>query len=314
MKAKRSWVAVAVGLVGLAIPGTVQAATTLGQTAPDSASVAVLNGPTLIVQDQVAGPPAYTVPDAGGVITSWSVQGGTTPSYPVKLKLVTRDADPTSFTFVGEDTSRPIAQGALNTFETRIPVSGGELLGLWVGTAMETSAAFFDAAPGDNARYGIGPHQEPTIGQSFQTDTPIAEARLNVSAILEPDCDGDGFGDETQDPDVPLGGPCPKGTRTIILDANKNKVKKGKKVRLSGQLAEVVRQACRSDQAVELQRKKPKKANFKTVETLQTDAAGAFSTKEKVKKTFEYRAQVAETGTCGAAASNTEKVKVKKPQ
>ena len=32
-------------------------------------------------------------------------------SYPVKLKLVTRDANPTSFTFVGEDTRRPTAPG-----------------------------------------------------------------------------------------------------------------------------------------------------------------------------------------------------------
>ena len=34
------------------------AATTVGQTAPNSASVAGLGGPTLIVQDQIAGSPA----------------------------------------------------------------------------------------------------------------------------------------------------------------------------------------------------------------------------------------------------------------
>jgi hypothetical protein len=31
-----------------------------------------------------------------------------------------------------------------------------------------------------------------------------------------------------------------------------------------------------------------------------------------VKKTFQYRAQVAETTTCGEGLSNTEKVKAKK--
>ena len=153
----------AVAAMAVAIFGvpSATAATTVGQTAPDSASVAGLGGPTLIVQDQVAGPPAYIIPEVGGVITSWSVQGGTTPSYPVKLKLVTRDADPTSFTFVGEDTQRPIAPGVLNTFEARIPVRGGELLALWVGTALEASGAYFNAAPGDVTRYGSGPHQEP---------------------------------------------------------------------------------------------------------------------------------------------------------
>ena len=49
------------------------------------------------------------------------------------------------------------------------------------------------------------------------------------------------------------------------------------------------------------------------VAQLQTDAQGTFSLKTKVKKTFEYRAQVVETGTCTAALSNSEKVKVKKP-
>jgi hypothetical protein len=107
--------------------------------------------------------------------------------------------------------------------------------------------------------------------------------------------------------------PGPKRDRTLSLDANKNKVKKGKRVTLTGRIAET-RQAgsCVAGQTVELQRRKPSQADFTTVEQLQTDAAGAFSAKEKVKKTFDYRAQVAETATCLGRTSNTEKVKVKK--
>ena len=89
-------------------------------------------------------------------------------------------------------------------------------------------------------------------------------------------------------------------------------MKKGKKVTLTGRLTEIVRQACQSGQAVELQRKRPSQTAVTTVEQLTTDAAGRFSTKKKVKKTFEYRAQVAETASCGAGLSNTEKDKVKK--
>jgi hypothetical protein len=48
------------------------------------------------------------------------------------------------------------------------------------------------------------------------------------------------------------------------------------------------------------------------IEQRQTDAAGNFLAKKRVKKTFEYRAEVAETATCGAGLSNTEKVKVRK--
>jgi hypothetical protein len=104
-----------------------------------------------------------------------------------------------------------------------------------------------------------------------------------------------------------------KADRTLTLDANKNKVKKGKRVTLTGQVNQVTRQgACESGQPVQLQRKKPSQTTFTTVEQLQTSATGGFSTKEKVKKTYEYRAEVAETAACGGGLSNTEKVKVKK--
>jgi hypothetical protein len=84
-------------------------------------------------------------------------------------------------------------------------------------------------------------------------------------------------------------------------------------VTLSGQLNQIVRQGpCESGQTVELQRKGPSQTTFKTVEQLQSDAAGNFSTRKKVKKTFEYRAQVPETSTCAGQTSNTEKVKVNK--
>jgi hypothetical protein len=86
-------------------------------------------------------------------------------------------------------------------------------------------------------------------------------------------------------------------------------------VTLAGRLTELVRQGeCQSGQAVQLQRKEPSQSTFTTVAQLPTDAAGAFSIKRKVKRTFEYRAQVPETATCAGADSNVEKVKVKKPK
>jgi len=89
-------------------------------------------------------------------------------------------------------------------------------------------------------------------------------------------------------------------------------VKEGKRVTLSGQVNEIVRQGpCESGQTVQLQRKKPSQTAFATVEQVQTDATGSFSTKEKVKKTYQYRAQIGETDACLGQTSNTEKVKVK---
>jgi len=107
--------------------------------------------------------------------------------------------------------------------------------------------------------------------------------------------------------------PPPKADRTLTLDTNKSKVRKGKKVRFSGQLnASGNEAACEPGQTVELQRKKPSQSTYVTFEQVQTDAAGNFSTKEKVKKTFEYHAEVTESANCNAAASDTEKVKVRK--
>jgi hypothetical protein len=117
-------------------------------------------------------------------------------------------------------------------------------------------------------------------------------------------------------------GPTP---RSISFDASKAKkgkeagkgpvlgVRKGGKARFSGDVsAPQDVGGCESNQTVELQRKKPKQAAFTTFEQLQTDAAGNFSTKEKIKKTFDYRAILVETAVCDDAASGTEKVKAKR--
>ena len=62
------------------------------------------------------------------------------------------------------------------------------------------------------------------IGESFQTDASLAATRVNVSAILEPDCDGDGFGDETQDSD--LSSCDPNAPTATITKGPKDKTKK----------------------------------------------------------------------------------------
>jgi hypothetical protein len=108
----------------------------------------------------------------------------------------------------------------------------------------------------------------------------------------------------------------PKADRTLTLDANKGKVEKGRKVRLSGQIDAPQNEAgCEPNQAVELQRKKKKAPDtaFTTFDSVQTDATGNFADKVKVKKTRIYRAQVQESEACDDELSNTQKVRVQKP-
>ena len=104
----------------------------------------------------------------------------------------------------------------------------------------------------------------------------------------------------------------PKAARTLLFDAAKNKVKKGRKVGLSGQLDAPEDPACEAGVTLDLQRQKGE-GEFATFAQVQTDAAGAFALKQKVKKTFTYRVLAGETDACLSVTSNTEKVKAKKP-
>ena len=295
MKGRRNGVALAAGILGLALPASASAEAQVGATFAPSSDCS----------DQPATAFQSTSPDGQyaapftGVISSWSFQGG--PVAPQQLKLkVARAAGTDSFTIVGESATESPAASAPNTFPTRISVQAGDVIGFFI-SGVDPECGRLDT-PGYSIHFLLG---DPPPGIT-STYMPLPDRQIDVSAILEPDCDRDGFGDETQDP-TPA---CP---RTLTLDASKNKVKKGKKVRLTGQLNEVVRQgACESGQTVQLQRKRPGKPTFKTVQQLQTDAGGNFSARKKVKKTFQYRAQVAETATCANGTSNTEKVKVKK--
>lgn len=111
--------------------------------------------------------------------------------------------------------------------------------------------------------------------------------------------------------------------RTVTFDATKAKAKKagggrsltvtkGQKVRFSGDLkAPRTLAGCESNQTVEVQRKKPKQRTFRTFARVRTGAAGKFSIKKKIKKTFLYRAVVGETAVCDDATSNREKVRAK---
>jgi hypothetical protein len=294
-------------------PSSADAAVTLGsdlQTEPTIDSFCSGGGSDrgcLEVTDVLPG--RDLVAPFNGVIVRWSARlGVNTDAQTIRIRVVRQETADT-FTVISSGQLESVAAGAgTYTFPAQLPIRSGDQ----VGVESENGATVDLGAESPGAlSYFYGPpiaDGESTGPPSFTL--PDHEKTFNVD--VEPDCDEDGLGDETQDPSV-IGGTCPLRGRTVTLDANKNKVKKGKKVTLSGQLTELAKQGeCQAAQTVQLQRKRPNQAAFTTVEQLQTNAAGSFSAKEKVKKTFEYRAEVAETATCGAGLSNTEKVKVKK--
>ena len=111
---------------------------------------------------------------------------------------------------------------------------------------------------------------------------------------------------------VPLPDPPPPdaipSARTVTLKASKKAVVKGKKVTLKGTIASPAA-ACTYGQQVEIQRGKG--TTFSPFATATSDAAGAYSLKVKVKRTYSYRARVAGTPACVEAMSASAGVKAK---
>jgi hypothetical protein len=283
--------------------GSALAATPLGQTVGSM----FCSQPQTLFQTTSPGI-NYSAPSPG-VITSWSYQAPAAADIrPIELKAA-RSAGVNDLTIVGEsERVTPTTPLAVNTFPTQVPVQAGDVIGLYLPNAGRCGVSNPDFAihrildgvdrpPGDTSTY-----------------TAADNVQVNVAATLEPDCDSDGFGDETQDADVSV---CsPKADRTLTLDANKGKVEKGRKVRLTGQIDAPQNEAgCEPNQTVELQRKAKKQPDtaFSTFDSVQTDATGNFADKVKVKKTRIYRAHVQETEVCDDELSNTQKVRVQKP-
>jgi hypothetical protein len=157
----------------------------------------------------------YSAPDPG-VITSWSFRADATPP---QLKLeVARPAGGNDYTTVGVSSAQTPTANTLNTYPVRIPVQAGDVIGLYLLIAGHCGIAPFsgygfhylaaDPGPGTTATY-VGP----------------APGKVAVAALLEPDCDGDGFGDETQDNSVDCAPPETQITKGPKAKTHRKKAK-----------------------------------------------------------------------------------------
>jgi hypothetical protein len=99
-----------------------------------------------------------------------------------------------------------------NAFATRIPVKAGDHFGVF-GTLIDIVFCTNSGNPGDEVGFFVGDADTGTIAPY----TPTKEVRVPLVAVIEPDKDGDGYGDETQDKcpqSAAYQGPCP----TVSLD------------------------------------------------------------------------------------------------
>ncbi len=189
-----------------ALPGKAGAATKLGKVSPPFPLLAPSGN---FVQLQTATIP-YTVPPPGGVITGWSHMGsaedGSAGSG--RLQLWRRVGTTTDFFLVRRSDLESFTAGIVNSFATRLPVSGGDRLGL----RSENAASRYGGVSGDNVLELAGGDPAPGETRGAVPGPPESATLVNVAAVLEADADGDGFGDETQDQcptNATTQGPCP---------------------------------------------------------------------------------------------------------
>ena len=175
---------IAAGSALLAAAPAADASTSLGQLFTPTASTTAT-----IAQTGVTSGASYTVP-SNGVITGWTFLADSDGAQ-LKLKAV-RPIDGGQYSVVGESALQAVTGGQQQSFATRIPVNAGDLIGT---AAASGKSVAYTGAQGDNVVLTPG-DQPPGTSGGFSN---VQGIRTDVVATLEPDADGDGYGDETQD-------------------------------------------------------------------------------------------------------------------
>ncbi len=173
---------------------------------------------TLTTLSAPAGSLPLSAPSAG-VITKLKVNldlPGLPFLIPTSVKTL-RPAGGNQYTVTGQATVN--AGLGVTTADARLPVQAGDKLGLhgqpfsFEGSPVPGLTAYCSEAQ------GILGAVAGDVGQGSTMEFPeVTEARVPLAAVIEPDADGDGYGDETQDK-------CPQSAATqsecpaVVLDA-----------------------------------------------------------------------------------------------
>ncbi len=216
----------------LAFPASGSAAESVGQVG--GADQCTQN--TTNVQEGVAANPSYTA-TTSGVITSFATLArGTNFQTSMKLLVVEVNTTNHSHTVVAKDT-----QARTNTMASttnvfsglHVPISAGQSIGLYVPNMQPNN---FGACLRQTLSAADDWGYQSMESDPFQFHNIGDMERLNLSAVIEPDADGDRFGDETQDQcptSAAAQGACPVPTVLAPLPITPvaKKCKKGRKLR-----------------------------------------------------------------------------------
>ncbi len=216
---------------------------TIGPKAlPERTGVAQAGGATIFMTKVLSGVELTSPID--GVIVRWRVRrgegAGVLAADKISLRVLKSTATLNKYTAVGTSGAHEVPNsteepdGKLWVFPTQLPIKAGETIGL--GT---TAGEFpYGSKIGASFLERINPladGKSATFAEGFLTDKFV-----DLNADIEPDCDQDGLGDETQDPSIPQTPECgfvppPPGAGTPPPAPNSpdTKISKGPKKRVT---------------------------------------------------------------------------------
>jgi len=168
-------------------------ATTIGQA---GGVLTICNGtvPAGVALDAAAaGAPTYVAPFAG-VVTSYTTVTNNKAGQ-VRAIVFGPGATPDRLAVTAKSPKQTVGLSRTNTFPAQLPMAAGSRLGLgWTASGM---ACAVSGVAGDVSK-AAAPF-DPDVSNDFVYSTTLAGFRPNISAVLEPDVDGDAFGDVSQD-------------------------------------------------------------------------------------------------------------------
>jgi hypothetical protein len=180
------------GALLVSVPSPARAAT--GQFGNPCVAVNSSPNVTFVLTGLAPGSANPAAAPFAGVITkaAFNVPGAAPTPIPQTLKVMHPTGVADTYTVTAQSASLPVPN-TLSSFDVRMPVAAGDLLGLAGGvngTIYCSSANAADTVAGIAGDQALG---------STATYTSTTGMSLPVVATVEPDGDGDGYGDVTQD-------------------------------------------------------------------------------------------------------------------
>jgi hypothetical protein len=230
-----------VATLALAVPASASGAVTIGSDlAPDPATSPNCPPANACTVANFSHPGLRVSSPSDGVVVRWRIRSegdADVADEPVRLKVV-RDVGGGGYMGVSTSASRTISEAGPTartfTFPTRQPITMGDLVALDLDSDHQNLIIRALSQTGvTSARW------QPSLldGQERAPEIfgPPGDEHL-FNADVEPDADGDGFGDETQDQcstdastQGPCGGPPPPDDGPPLNDISFGKVKKNKR-------------------------------------------------------------------------------------